>query len=88
MQLRAARDWWLRNRDKAPHAFDEDLNELFDRLEAAPQLVGRPLQQDRAVRRVHLPRIRYYVSFRFRKEADEVVIVTIWHESRQPLHWW
>lgn len=88
MQIRAARDWWLRNRDKAPFAFDEDLDELFDRLEDMPELVGRPIQQERAVRRIYLPRIRYYVSFRIRKDADEVDILTVWHGNRQPPHWW
>jgi plasmid stabilization system protein ParE len=83
-QIRAARDWWMQNREKAPFAFDEDLNELFDRLEDVPELVGRPMGQERHVRRAYLPRIRYYVSFQFRQDEDQVIILTIWHGNRQP----
>jgi len=36
------------------------MNALFSLLEGRPELVGRALEQQPAVRRVHLRRIRYY----------------------------
>ena len=35
-QVADARDWWFANRDKAPLAFDEDLDDLIGLLEHAP----------------------------------------------------
>ena len=29
-QMSVARGWWLRNRDKAPEAFDEEARKCFD----------------------------------------------------------
>jgi hypothetical protein len=53
----------LANRDKAPHAFDDDFEELIARLEERPDLIGRPVKHGEEVRRVYLARIRYHVYF-------------------------
>lgn len=81
-QLAQARDWWLAHRDKAPHAFDEDLDELLVRLEQQPTLVGRPLDRASSVRRAHLRRIRYYAYFEVLDDGEQVVFVGLWHASR------
>ena len=81
-QLAQAREWWRANRDKAPHAFDDDVSALFSLLEGRPELVGRALEQEPAVRRVHLRRIRYYAYFRVVDEGERVQIVALWHTSR------
>jgi plasmid stabilization system protein ParE len=81
-QLRNARDWWLANRDKAPHAFDQDIAALWGVLEDRPELVGRPLEGQPSVRRVHLQRIRYYVYFQLADDGDGVQILALWHERR------
>jgi hypothetical protein len=31
-QIRAARAWWRRNRDKAPSVFDDDLDDAFAKI--------------------------------------------------------
>lgn len=49
-------------------------------------MVGRPVGQDGSIRRAHLARIRYYVYFEVLHD-DKVVLLAIWHGSRQPPHW-
>ncbi len=74
------RVWWLENRDKAPSAFDVDLDSLLLQLEDRPELVGRPVEQDPSVRRVYLRRIRYFVYFQL--DGDVVQVLALWHGSR------
>jgi hypothetical protein len=81
-QLAEAREWWWAHRDKAPHAVDDDFNELFMLLEGRPELVGRALEQQPTVRRVHLRRIRYYAYFRIIDGGERVQILALWHASR------
>jgi plasmid stabilization system protein ParE len=81
-QLRDARDWWLANRDKAPRAFDQDVATMLGCLEERPELVGRPLEGQPSVRRVHLQRIRYYMYFEIVDDGDGVAILAFWHERR------
>jgi plasmid stabilization system protein ParE len=80
-QLARARKWWLANREKAPQAFDSDVSALLLLLETRPALVGRPLEQEPSVRRVHLRRIRYYAYFQIDDHGD-VQILALWHASR------
>jgi plasmid stabilization system protein ParE len=80
-QLARARSWWLANREKAPQAFDSDVNALLLLLETWPTLVGRPLEQEPSVRRVHLRRIRYYAYFQI-DDGGDVQILALWHASR------
>lgn len=81
-QLARARAWWLANRDKAPQAFDNDVNALLVLLEERPTLVGRPLEQEPMVRRVHLRRIRYYAYFQLDDDGEHVQVLALWHASR------
>jgi plasmid stabilization system protein ParE len=81
-QLDEARRWWSSNRDKAPQAFDEDVDAMFELLEDRPTLVGRPVARDPRVRRTYLGRIRYYVYFQIDGARDVVEILAIWHGSR------
>jgi plasmid stabilization system protein ParE len=80
-QFARARKWWLANREKAPTAFDTDVNALLRLLETRPTLVGRPLEQEPSVRRVHLRRIRYYAYFQIADDGG-VQILAFWHTSR------
>lgn len=79
-QIARARDWWLANRDKAPDAFDEEFDRIINHLESDPGFIGRPVLQEPTVRRILLQRIRYYVYFRVKDEAVE--ILSVWHASR------
>jgi len=82
-QLRAAERWWLQYRDKAPAAFDEDLEEIFDLL-AINYAIGRPVRAYRpGIRRILAERVRYYVYYRL-NARDEVEVISVWHASRRP----
>jgi plasmid stabilization system protein ParE len=82
-QIRAAAEWWRRHRDKAPHAFDDDIDEAFALIRREPG-VGVPARYGRHsdVRRLYLERIRYYIYYRV--VNDEVLILAIRHASRRP----
>lgn len=82
-QVNVARDWWLRNRDKAPEAFDEEIERAFKLLLNAPHL-GRPLRSrhGKLIRRLTLERIRYYLYYRV--ENDIIRLLSLWHTSRRP----
>jgi plasmid stabilization system protein ParE len=80
-QLLAARGWWRRNRDKAPAAFDEDIEAALALL-ADNAAIGAPYRSSRHgnVRRYLIDRIRYYIYFRI--TDDSIQVLRIWHASR------
>jgi hypothetical protein len=71
-----ARSWWLANRDKAPDAFDEELDQLLELLEADAEHAGLPARGSR-VRRILLERIRYYVYFRISGDGTVVELLAL-----------
>ena len=81
--LNAARAWWLRNRDKAPAAFDENVSDALKRIVDQP-LTGTPVRSrnGRTLRRYLAERIRYYIYYRVTER--EVGVITVWHASRRP----
>ena len=82
-QYRAAENWWLRNRDKAPDAFDEDYEKIVELLTTSPA-IGKPVRTSRrGIRRVLAERIRYYFYYRV-NSRNEVEIMSVWHASRRP----
>lgn len=82
-QLAQAARWWLKNRDKAPEAFDEDVAEAYVSIMATPRM-GQPAHSRKGgLRRVLLPRIRYYLYYRVTAD-DDIEVVSIWHASRRP----
>ncbi len=76
-----ARQWWLDNRDKAPEAFDEELEALLEKLESKPQSLGTG-QRNHDRRRLLIKRIRYYVYFRIVNDGELVEVLAFWHASR------
>lgn len=81
-EYESAREWWRANRDKAPSAFEDDLDSLLRRLEERPRLIGRPVAERIGLRRVELRRIRYYVYFQIADDDTGVTLVAIRHTSR------
>jgi plasmid stabilization system protein ParE len=71
----------LANRDKAPAAFDEELDAIVTSLERDPEQIGQP-QRERHRRRVLLRRIRYYLYFRVVDNGAMVQVLALWHASR------
>jgi plasmid stabilization system protein ParE len=82
-QIDAARRWWLRNREKNPAAFDEDLHDAQRLLSGAPYAGIRwRTRSGKFVRRVTLERIRYFLYYRV--HPDRVEVIFFWHTSRRP----
>jgi len=82
-QLRAAVTWWYQNRDKAPSAFVEELDEMLELIVERPG-VGKPFRARRpGVKRVLMDRVRYYLYYRVNANGD-VEVLSVWHASRRP----
>jgi plasmid stabilization system protein ParE len=81
-QIARARAWWLRNRDKAPEAFDEELERAYALLLDRP-MIGRRIRTRRrgGARVITVERIRYELYYEVR---EAVVILILWHASRRP----
>ena len=82
-QIREASGWWLRNRDKAPLAFAEDLDDALHLITELPR-AGEPERRGRAsgVRRVLLSRSRYHLYYTIDEAAKTVEVLALWHASR------
>ncbi len=83
-QIRKAADWWLANRPKAPHAFEEDLEKAFSLISSLPgtgQKVHHP--EMRGLRRAFLGRVRYYLYYKVETDQDLIKILALWHASRK-----
>jgi plasmid stabilization system protein ParE len=82
-EIAANAAWWRRNREKAPAAFDEDLDQAYDLILAHPE-VGVAIRNTRrkGARRLHLERIRYDIYYEVTERA--IFILTVRHASRRP----
>lgn len=82
-QIRAARLWWMANREKAPNAFDESLEEAFSLLarHGDAGIIVRSRRQG-PIRRLYIERIRYFIFYRV--TATTIDVVALWHASRRP----
>ena len=80
--IQRASSWWLANRDKAPHAFKEELERGFALISQRPD-VGAVATNVKLkdVRRIHLTRVRYYLYYRVKE--DRVEVLALWHSSRR-----
>jgi plasmid stabilization system protein ParE len=77
----AATAWWSEHRAGAPGAVLEDLDHTLALLCIQPELGTRARRTKLAgVRRVTLPRIRYYLYYRVIGEVLQVL--ALWHSSR------
>lgn len=78
-QIDRASEWWRAHRDKAPAAFDQDIDAAIALIRRNPR-VGQPVQLRRPARRLWIERIRYYLYYR---EHDAYIeIIALWHASR------
>ena len=60
--IEEALEWWARNRDKAPHALAEDLEQALALISSYPQIGTRARNASvSGVRRLHLARVRYHL---------------------------
>jgi plasmid stabilization system protein ParE len=83
-QIRAAADWWRKNREKAPDLFAEELESAFVLIEALPN-AGEPVRHPRipGLRRVLLGRVQYFLYYSVSPEAQVVDVLALWHTRRR-----
>ena len=82
-QVRAAEEWWRLNRSKAPNAIREELERASSIISVQPEAGARARNTALPdVRRVHLPRVRYYVYYSLLTDPERIEILAFWHESR------
>jgi len=79
-----AKDWWLRNRTKAPQALREDLDKALDLISTHPY-IGEVARNVRlaGVHRVYLNRVRYFLYYRVHGDPPvSIEVLAFWHASR------
>ena len=81
-QIDRASAWWRKNRDKAPHALDDDIDAVIALLRRNPA-IGQPVLLSTPARRVWMPRIRFFLYYRY--DDDLIEIIALWHGSRGSL---
>lgn len=81
-QIRKAAAWWQRNRRAAPELFRQEIARGFELIRRDPGIAERFLEvDDREVRRLHLPRIRYFLYYEI-GDSETVEVLALWHTSR------
>lgn len=83
-QIRAAEEWWRKNRPKAPNAVREELERaaVLISLQRESGALARNVLLP-GVRRIHLTRIRYYLFYRVETDPEAIEILGLWHSSRE-----
>jgi plasmid stabilization system protein ParE len=78
-----AAEWWVSNRPNAPAAFIEEVERALQLISSQPA-IGAQAQNAKlsGVRRIHLPRVRYYLYYRIAKSPPAVEVLALWHTSR------
>ena len=80
-QIEQAPAWWKDNRPAAPGAVHHELERVLALLTVQPSLGARATNlRLRGVRRVHLPKVHYFLYYRATPHAIEVL--AFWHTSR------
>lgn len=84
--IRAASTWWLENRDKAPSAFADDLDDAFRLIAELPR-TGEPVHHSKlaSARRLLLARTRYHLYYSVDDDGQTVRVLALWHTSRGKL---
>lgn len=82
-QIREAAAWWLDNRDKAPEALAEEVEQAIDLLGILPA-AGQRVAHSRLkeVRRLDLGRVHYYLYYQVDRSDETVEVLALWHARR------
>lgn len=82
-QIRTASTWWRSNRDKAPDAFTEDLEDAFRLIGDLPG-AGEPVPHPEipSLRRLLLACTRYHLYYSVDESAAAVDVLALWHTGR------
>lgn len=81
-EIERAAQWWAENRLAAPGAVRKDIEAALALLVEEPG-IGTKVETPRSdvVRRLYLPRVKYFVYYRVRSRFLEVI--AFWHSSRE-----
>jgi len=81
-EIERAAQWWSENRLAAPGAVRKDVEAALALLVEEPG-IGTKVETPRSdvVRRLYLPRVKYFVYYRVRGMFLEVI--AFWHSSRE-----
>ena len=81
-QIDAASDWWHEHRDKAPDAFDDEVEDALAQIAENPA-IGRAAHnvQESGVRRIALSRVHYDLYYRVTPTGD-IKVLAVWHIRR------
>jgi plasmid stabilization system protein ParE len=75
--------WWRKERPDAPSLFEEELLRAFKKLADGPTFgLVCGVHRGFAVRRILLPASEQYVYFSVNRDADSVMVLTIWGARR------
>ena len=79
--VRIAKAWWKKNREKAPTLLRDELKRAFALLKEQP-FIGEQALDDGAegLRRFHLQGSHYVVYYEVHE--DDVEVLRLWHTSR------
>jgi plasmid stabilization system protein ParE len=78
-----AANWWWENRTAVPDLFIREFVDAVAKLARAPH-VGIPYTYPKVadVRRLLMRRTKYHVYYVYRRERDEVWILSVWRAMR------
>lgn len=82
-QIRAAAQWWLKNRPAAPAMLTEELESAYALIEELP-FAGEAVPATRiaGVRRVLLGNTQYHLYYVVAEDDAVVEVLSLWHASR------
>lgn len=82
-EIERAGRWWRENREAAPEALREELENAFRLIAAQPHIGARATNTKLpGVRRIHLARVHYHLYYRFVPEKLLVEVLALWHTKR------
>jgi plasmid stabilization system protein ParE len=78
-----AKAWWRDNRPAAPQAIDQELKRAFTLIASQPTAGARATDVELPnVRRVFLPRVKYYLYYHLVSAPERIEVVAFWHARR------
>jgi len=82
-QIEKMSHWWIENRPAAPTMFLDELGDAEQRLRENPE-VGIVYARHRSgdVRRLLLSGSAHQLYYRYRRDRDELVVLTVWGAPR------
>jgi plasmid stabilization system protein ParE len=82
-QIAEANDWWRKHRKASPEALSGDLVRTLGIIARQPG-IGTPAASQRlkAVRRVFLPRVGYFLFYCVVRPGNELQVLAFWHTKR------